>query len=83
MKKVEWDETPDGDTSVMKGVDQTESHGDDKIRAGDYLATVMQPFRLNERQTLQSDYEVPRSVLEETELLLAFVREAIRVGKSS
>lgn len=43
----------------------------------------MGPFRPNERQTLKSYYEVPPEVLDDHEALLAWAREAIRVGQDS
>jgi DNA transformation protein len=49
----------------------------------DYLARGMGPFRPTERQTLRSYYEVPAEVLDDREELLAWAREAIRVGMSS
>jgi DNA transformation protein len=50
---------------------------------GEYLARGMGPFRLNDRQTLKSYYEVPPEVLDDQEVLLSWAREAIRVGQDT
>jgi DNA transformation protein len=55
----------------------------DERSMGDYLARGMGPFRPNERQTLRSYYEVPPEVLADTEELLSWAREAVRVGLAS
>ena len=55
----------------------------DEQSKGEYLAKGMEPFRPNERQTLKSYYEVPPDVLDDTEVLLSWAREAIRAGQSS
>lgn len=55
----------------------------DEDSKGDYLARGMGPFRPNERQTLESYFEVPPEALADTEALLSWAREAIRVGMAS
>lgn len=49
----------------------------------DYVSRDMKPFRPNERQTLESCFEVPRDVLSDPEALLSWAGEAIRAGQSS
>jgi DNA transformation protein len=49
----------------------------------DFVSRGMGPFRPNERQTLNSYYEVPPDVLIEPEALLSWAREAIRAAQSS
>ena len=55
----------------------------DETSKGDYLTRGMGPFRLNERQTLKSYYEVPPEVLDDPEALISWAREAIRAAQSS
>jgi DNA transformation protein len=55
----------------------------DEVSKGDFLCRGMGPFRPNERQTLKSYYEVPPDVLDDQEELIAWAREAIRVGQES
>jgi DNA transformation protein len=55
---------------------------DDRSK-GEYRARGMVPFRPNERQTLNSYYEVPPEVLDDREALLSWAREAIRAGQDS
>jgi DNA transformation protein len=55
----------------------------DEGSKGEYLARGMGPFRLNERQTLKSYYEVPPEILDDREALLSWAREAIRAGQDS
>jgi DNA transformation protein len=47
----------------------------------DYVSRGMGPLRPNERQTLDSYYEAPPEVLAESETLLSWAREAIRVAE--
>ena len=54
---------------------------DDQSRH-DYLARGMGPFRPNERQTLKAYYEVPPEVVSDGEILVSWVKEAIRVAQS-
>jgi DNA transformation protein len=54
---------------------------DDRSK-GDFLSRGMGPFRPTERQTLKSYYEVPADVLEDTEALEAWAREAIRAAQA-
>jgi TfoX/Sxy family transcriptional regulator of competence genes len=46
------------------------------------LARGMGPFRPNEWQTLESDFEVPPEVLDDVEALLSWAREAVRAGQT-
>jgi DNA transformation protein len=46
----------------------------------DFVGRGMTPFRLNERQTLTSYYEVPPDVLDDQEALLSWAKEAIRAA---
>ena len=55
---------------------------DDRSKA-DLVSRGMGPFRPNERQTLNSYYEVPPVALAEPEALLSCAGEAIRAGQSS
>jgi DNA transformation protein len=55
----------------------------DEQSKGDFVSRGMGPFRPNERQTLNSYYEVPPDVLTEPEALLSWAREAIRAGQFS
>jgi DNA transformation protein len=55
---------------------------DDRSK-GDFVSRSMGPFRPNERQTLNSYYEVPPDVLAESEVLLSWAREAFRAAQSS
>ena len=55
---------------------------DDRSK-GDFESRGMGPFRLNERQTLNSYYEVPPDVLADPEALLSWTSEAIRAAQSS
>src|SRR3954453_21232732 len=55
---------------------------DDRSK-GDYLARGMGPFRPNERQTIKSYYEVTPEVLDDTEALISWTKEAIRAGQAS
>jgi DNA transformation protein len=50
---------------------------------GDFVSRGMGPFRPNERQSLNSYYQVPPEVLAEPEALLSWAREAIRAAQSS
>jgi DNA transformation protein len=55
----------------------------DERSKGDFVSRGMGPFRPNERQTLNSYYQVPPEVLAEPEALLSWAREAIRAAQSS
>jgi DNA transformation protein len=55
---------------------------DDRTK-GEYLCRGIGPFRLDERQTLKSYFEVPPEVLDDREAFLSWAREAIRAGMSS
>jgi DNA transformation protein len=55
----------------------------DEGSRGDYLARGMEPFRPNERQTLKAYYEVPPDVIMGDEILLSWVKEAMRAGQAS
>lgn len=55
----------------------------DEDSKAEYQARVMGPFRPNDRQTLNSYYEVSPEVLDDREVLLSWAREAIRVGQDS
>src|SRR5436305_1586199 len=49
----------------------------------DYESRGMGPFRPNQRQTLKSYYEVPPEIIADTEALLSWAGEAIRVAQAS
>jgi DNA transformation protein len=55
---------------------------DDRLKA-DFVSRGMGPFRPNERQTLNSYYEVPSEVLADPEALLSWAGESIRAAQSS
>ena len=55
---------------------------DDRSK-GNFESRGMGPFRLNERQTLNSYYEVPPDVLADPEAVLSWAKEAIRAAQSS
>ncbi len=55
----------------------------DDLSKADFESRGMGPFRPNERQTLKSYYEVPPDVIDDTEALLSWAREAIRAGQES
>src|SRR4051812_41483788 len=55
---------------------------DDQSKDED-LANGMRPFGPSERQPLKSYFEVPPDVLDDSEALLSWAREAIRAGQSS
>ena len=44
---------------------------------GRYVKRGMKPFRPSAKQTLKSYYEVPADVLDETDVLVAWAREAV------
>ena len=44
-----------------------------------YVQRGMKPFRPGPRQTLKSFYEVPVEILEETDELVSWAQEAVRV----
>ncbi|MEX5215807.1 MAG: TfoX/Sxy family protein [Nitrospiraceae bacterium] len=48
---------------------------DERTRAA-YLARGMTPFRPNPKQTLKTYYDVPVEVIEDTEQLIAWARQA-------
>jgi DNA transformation protein len=53
----------------------------DEQSKGDFVSRGMGAFRPNERQTLNSYYEVPPEVLDDPEALLSWASEAIRAGQ--
>ena len=55
---------------------------DDRSK-GKFESRGMGPFHPNERQTLNSYYEVPPDVLADPEAVLSWAREAIRAAQSS
>jgi DNA transformation protein and related proteins len=55
----------------------------DERSKADFESRGMGPLRPNERQTLNSYYEVPPDVLADTEAVLSWAREAIRAAQSS
>jgi DNA transformation protein len=54
---------------------------DDATRP-EYEARGMGPFRPNSRQTLKNYYEVPADILDDPELLAAWVQDAVLAGLS-